>query len=133
MRLAPTRLAVGFTLLTFALAGCGGASKVVVDDAPGAPVKLTVPGTANALAPAPTATPTVAATTTPAAGQTTDNSTTAQAPTPTATPQASDGTAGGGTAAPGTTTDGTTNDQPPPAGSNAQQFEDFCTQNPGAC
>ena len=24
-------------------------------------------------------------------------------------------------------------DSPPPAGSDAQQFEDFCAQNPGAC
>jgi hypothetical protein len=39
----------------------------------------------------------------------------------------------GGTAAPDTGDDSATNDQPPPEGSDAQQFEDFCAQNPGAC
>jgi hypothetical protein len=56
------------------------------------------------------------------------------APTPddtgtTTTPDAS----GGGTAAPEPQADGPTNDTPPPEGSNAEQFEDFCAQNPGAC
>ena len=46
-----------------------------------------------------------------------------------ATPDSS----GGGTAAPDTSADGPTNDTPPPADSEAQQFEDFCAQNPGAC
>jgi hypothetical protein len=40
---------------------------------------------------------------------------------------------GGGTTAPETETDGPTNDTAPPAGSDAEQFEDFCAQNPGAC
>ena len=40
---------------------------------------------------------------------------------------------GGGTAAPSTGDDSATNDTPPPEGSDAQQFEDFCAQNPGAC
>jgi hypothetical protein len=40
---------------------------------------------------------------------------------------------GGGTAAPNTGDDSATNDTPPPEGSDAQQFEDFCAQNPGAC
>jgi len=40
---------------------------------------------------------------------------------------------GGGTAAPNTGGDSATNDTPPPEGSDAQQFEDFCAQNPGAC
>ena len=38
---------------------------------------------------------------------------------------------GGATTAPAT--DGPTGDTPPPAGSEAEVFEDFCTQNPGAC
>jgi hypothetical protein len=40
---------------------------------------------------------------------------------------------GGGTTAPSTESDGPSNDTPPPAGSDAEQFEDFCAQNPGAC
>jgi hypothetical protein len=43
------------------------------------------------------------------------------------------GDANGGTAAPDTGTDSASNDQAPPSGSDAQQFEDFCAQNPGAC
>src|SRR3954447_25164322 len=109
MRLVPRFAAPVITLAVIA-AGCG-VSQVSFQEVPGDPPQVTVPGTAEAFAPTPTATPTatvdasatVAATTpTPAAG-TTD--TTAQ-PAPTATP------------AP-TTTDGTTNDQPPPAGSPA--------------
>jgi hypothetical protein len=47
----------------------------------------------------------------------------------TTTPDASTG----GTAAPDGEADGPTNDTPPPEGSDAQEFEDFCAQNPGAC
>jgi hypothetical protein len=43
------------------------------------------------------------------------------------------GDTSGGTAAPDTGDDTATNDTPPPADSNAQQFEDFCAQNQGAC
>ena len=39
----------------------------------------------------------------------------------------------GGTTAPETEADSPTNDTPPPADSEAEQFEDFCAQNPGAC
>jgi hypothetical protein len=42
-------------------------------------------------------------------------------------------TSGGGTAAPEAEADGPTNDTAPPADSEAEQFEDFCAQNPGAC
>ena len=41
----------------------------------------------------------------------------APAPTPTPTP----------------VPDSPDNDTPPPAGSEAEQFEDFCSENPGAC
>jgi hypothetical protein len=40
---------------------------------------------------------------------------------------------GGGATAPEGETDGPANDTAPPAGSEAEQFEDFCAQNPGAC
>jgi hypothetical protein len=43
---------------------------------------------------------------------------------------AADGGGGATTAPPA---DGPANDTPPPAGSEAEVFEDFCTQNPGAC
>jgi hypothetical protein len=39
----------------------------------------------------------------------------------------------GGTTAPDAEADSPTNDTPPPADSEAEQFEDFCAQNPGAC
>ena len=132
MRFAP-RLAVGITLLVFTIAGCGGAT-VAVQEVPGDPAPLTVPGTAEGLAPAATATPTPTPTETPGA----------DAAAATATPDASgssgeaqtqtapDGTAEGGTEAPGTD-DSATTDQRPPAGSNAEEFEDFCAENPGAC
>jgi hypothetical protein len=125
MRLAHPRLAVPIAMLTLALAGCGGAT-VTVQEVPGDPAQLTVPGDGAALAPdvtpSPTATPTATvdantaeATATPAAGA---------AATP--TPQS---TTGGETPAP----DAATPDQPPPAGSNADEFEAFCAENPGAC
>jgi hypothetical protein len=137
MRFAP-RLAVPVSVLTLALAGCGGAT-VTVQEVPGEPTQLTVPGDAAALAPEATATAT------PTPTPTADANTAAVTPTPDstgtgtgtgtgdATTQAPPaGTTEGGTAAPGTD-DGATNDQPPPAGSNAQKFEDFCAENPGAC
>lgn len=42
-------------------------------------------------------------------------------------------TTGGGTAAPDAEADSPTNDTPPPEDSEAEQFESFCAQNPGAC
>jgi hypothetical protein len=39
----------------------------------------------------------------------------------------------GGTTAPEAEADSPTNDTPPPADSEAEQFENFCAQNPGAC
>ena len=65
-------------------------------------------------------------------------------PTPTAAPDDTGAAAppetaatpedtGGGATAPDEQADSPTNDTPPPAGSDAQQFEDFCAQNPGAC
>jgi len=130
MRSASPRLvAVPIIALSLILAACGG-NTVTVQEVPGDPVSLSVPGSADALAPAatPTPTPTATATETPAAG-------TAQAtPTPDAgttqtTPQTD---TGDGTEAPAGE-DSAATDQPPPAGSDAEQFEDFCAENPGAC
>jgi hypothetical protein len=44
-----------------------------------------------------------------------------------------DGDTSGGVAAPEAAPDGPGNDTPPPPGSEPEQFEDFCAQNPGAC
>src|SRR4051812_37963328 len=62
----PTRLAV--PIIVLALAGCGGA-QVTVNEVPGGPVDLTVPGNAEGLAPvSATATAAASPTETPAAG-----------------------------------------------------------------
>jgi hypothetical protein len=60
---------------------------------------------------------------------TTDNST-QTAPTQTQT-QTAPAQTGGGAAAPPSDTE--KHDVPPPKGSPAQRFEEFCKQNPGAC
>jgi hypothetical protein len=125
------RLATPIALLCLTLAACGGASDATVQEVPGPPAKLTVQG-GDALAPKATATATPdasatetpVATSTPAANTapqgTTQNDTTAQT--------APQGTQGGGAAAP----DGSAQATPAP-GSDAQKFEEFCQQNPGAC
>jgi hypothetical protein len=127
------RLAIPIAMLTL-VAGCGGGSKVVVEEVPGGTSHVTVKG-GEALAPQATPTPTASATPTADAAGTTDGTNTAPAqqqqqqstaqpqstPTPQSTPQ---GTAGGGATAPEAT---------PAPGSDAQQFETFCQQNPGAC
>src|SRR3954452_20792176 len=123
-RMRLVRLAAPAILLALTVAACGG-SQVTVEDVPGAPVELSVPGKADALAPTPTATASAPATATTTA--TSGTATTAQ-PQATATPAPATG--GGGAAAPD---DSANTDQPPPAGSDAQQFEEFCAQNPGAC
>jgi hypothetical protein len=132
LRLAHKRLvAVPFITLTLAITACGG-STVAYQPAPGEPVDLSVPGTGEALAPQVTPTPTPTATQTPEAG-TADAAPTPEADSGTGTTQAAPQTdTGGGNQAPADP-DSATNDQPPPAGSDAQQFEDFCAENPGAC
>ena len=92
MRFASSRLAVGIFALTLAVAGCGG-STVTVQEVPGDPAQLTVPGNGTALAPAATATPTAEAT------ATADPNAPAAAATPAAgaaAPAADDGSAGNG-------------------------------------
>ena len=129
MRLAHPRLAVPIAVLTLALAGCGGAT-VTVQEVPGDPVQLTIPGDGAALAPAATATA--------------DAHADARPPTPTpprprprptpetaATPGAPRARPAAGPRRP---TTATAHDRPAaPAGSNADEFEDFCAENPGAC
>jgi len=120
------RLAILTLLLGALLAACGG-STATVQEAPGPPVALDEPGNAAALAPSATATPTATASAT--ATPTTSTGTTSSGTTGTSTsPSGTSGTT------PSTQTGSTgTSTQPPPPGSDAQKFEQFCAQNPGAC
>jgi hypothetical protein len=124
------RLATPIAVLTLALAGCGGGSKVFVQEVPAGSQNLKVTG-GEALAPKATATPTPTASATATAGTGTAGSATATpsaqtnaTATATATPTTPQSTTGGGATAPAST---------PPPGSGATQFETFCQQNPGAC
>jgi hypothetical protein len=122
------RPAIPIALLCLVLAGCGGGTTVVVPDSPDGTAGLTISGGENL---APQATPTATPSATPTAtttGTSTSTGTTTQsaAPQPTATQAPAQGTAGGGTAAP-------TAQPTPPPGADAQKFEAFCQQNPGAC
>lgn len=123
-------------LLTLAAAGCGG-DEPLAPQVPGPPAEVKVPqasqapGDAAAAQGRGSASDSSTSTNDSTTGTDTSGDTGAGA-TPTPTPAA--GTdQGGGAAAPDATADGPSNDTPPPDGSNAQQFEDFCAQNPGAC
>ena len=115
-------------------AGCGG-SEVGYQEVPGPPVEVTAPsGTVDAAGggdatptPTPTATAEPGATTAPE-----DQSGTAPAPSTDTGATDPAGADSGGATAPAQE-DSAANDTAPPAGSEAQQFEDFCAQNPGAC
>jgi hypothetical protein len=127
MRARRGLLIVPALLLALVLAGCGGGT-VARDEVPGGPVTLSVPSDRTAGAAAATPTPSGSATPTPT-------------PSATATPGTGTGTQATATATPASSATGTTpsqtdspsNDTAPPAGSDAQQFEDFCAQNEGAC
>jgi hypothetical protein len=123
-------------LMAFVAAGCGG-SDTSATQVPGPPVDVTIPessnppgsGAASGSNSGASATATPTSTPDSSTGGTSGDTGTTTGSTGTGTT----GDATGGTAAPDTGTDSATNDQPPPDGSNAQQFEDFCAQNPGAC
>jgi hypothetical protein len=124
-------------LLAIAVAGCGGGDEIA-PEVPGGPADVTLPsGTVE-----PTSTTdedtgttdedtgsTDDSTTDDGTGTTDDGTTTPPADeTGATTPDTS-----GGTTAPEAEADSPTNDTPPPDGSDAEQFEDFCEQNEGAC
>lgn len=126
-------------LLALVAAGCGG-DDASAPEVPGPPADVVIPEAADA--------PTGAAdeqgddaNTDDTGDATTDEGTTddsgdTTAPEETAPPTDTGTvpeTSEGGTAAPEAEADGPSNDTPPPEGSNAEQFEDFCAQNPGAC
>jgi hypothetical protein len=126
-------------LLALVAAGCGGGDDMA-PEVPGPPADVVIPESAEAPGDA-SASQDEGTTdesgdeqtddtgTTDDSGGTTAPEETAPADPGTTTPDTSEG----GTAAPEAEADGPTNDTPPPEGSNAEQFEDFCAQNPGAC
>ena len=107
------RIALILSLFALGLAGCGDDDDESATTIPTVP--LSVPGdeTSTLGDESDTTADTVPDTATPVP---------TPAPTPTPTP----------TPAP-VTPDSPDNDTPPPAGSEAEQFEDFCSENPGAC
>jgi hypothetical protein len=126
-------------LLAVAAAGCGGDDSAT-PQVPGAPANMTIPDSGESPAEAAaaaqdrnsddTSTSDSDSSTTDDSTSTDDTGTTGS--TDTGTGDTSAG-ADGGTAAPDTGEDTAGNDTAPPAGSDAEQFEDFCAQNPGAC
>jgi hypothetical protein len=116
------------------VAGCGGGDDVA-PEVPGAPADFVVPETTvQAAGDEEAATTDEDATTDETAPEdTTGGATEETAPSTDQGAAAPEESTGGGTAAPETQADGPTNDTAPPAGSEAEQFEDFCAQNPGAC
>jgi hypothetical protein len=124
-------------LLGLAAAGCGGDDQPA-PEVPGPPADVVIPESAEAPARAGSGDDegTTDGTSEEDTDGTTDDSGTTTPPEETAPPADETGTtpdSGGGTTAPEADADSPTNDTPPPEGSNAEQFEDFCAQNPGAC
>jgi hypothetical protein len=114
------------------LAGCGSGDELA-PQVPGPPADVSIPDAG--VSPSGDAAD--------ESGTTDDSTGSTDEPTPEAT-AAPEGTGDTGTAQPDASggaaapepepqADSPTNDTAPPEGSNAQQFEDFCAQNPGAC
>ena len=105
------RIALILSLFALGIAGCGGDDDESATTIPTVPLSVPGDGTSTLGDETDTTADTVPDTATPVP---------APAPTPAPAP------------AP-VTPDSPDNDTPPPAGSEAEQFEDFCTENPGAC
>ncbi len=123
-------LVAGLLFVVLLAAGCGGDDELA-PQVPGPPAAVTVPDAG--VSPSGDAAE-------EDSSSTDDSADPDATETPTAEPEGTGDTgaaepdASGGTAAPAEPqADGPTNDTAPPEGSNAQQFEDFCAQNPGAC
>ena len=108
------RIALVLSLFAWGVAGCGGDDD---DDAATTipTIPLSVPGDETS---------TIDESSTDTTVDTTPEVAPTPAPTPTPTPAP--------TPTP-VTPDSPDNDTPPPAGSEAEQFENFCSENPGAC
>ena len=146
----PAARTASFLLISAVLAvgavGCGG-SEVSYNEVPGPPADVTIPDDNSSLSggtsgdasgdATPTATPTPETGAAAPEDQTGDTGTNTAAPTDAGTAPATDGTDAAPTDSGGTTApaepDSPANDAAPPEGSEAQQFEDFCAENPGAC
>ena len=138
MRAARSATALLCTVaLAAGIAGCGG-GEIDYEEVPGPPVEVSIPSETVEAGDSADADATATPTPTPEPGSTTapsDQSGDTGAAPSTGTGTAStgtDGTDSGGATAPAEE-DSAANDTAPPAGSEAQQFEDFCAQNPGAC
>jgi hypothetical protein len=144
MRAARTATSLLCTVaLAFGAAGCGG-SEVDYQEVPGPPADVTIPSDTSSLGdtsasgdatptPTPTATAEPGGTTAPdSQSGSTGTAPSTSAGTGTTGTTGTSGTDSGGASAPAQQ-DSASNDTAPPAGSDAQQFEDFCAQNPGAC
>ena len=105
------RIALILSLFALGIAGCGDDDDESATTIPTVPLSVPGDGTSTLGDETDTTADTVPDTATPVP---------VPAPTPAPTP------------AP-VTPDSPDNDTPPPAGSEAEQFEDFCTENPGAC
>ena len=107
------RIALVLSLFALGIAGCGGDDD---DDAATTipTIPLSVPGDETSTVDESTDT------TVDTVPEVTPTPTPTPAPTPTPTPTP-------------VTPDSPDNDTPPPAGSEAEQFENFCSENPGAC
>jgi hypothetical protein len=123
-------------LLIIGAAGCGGGDDLA-PEVPGPPADVALPEATVAPAADENAD---SGDNTDDTSSTDDEATTDQSTTPedtgTGTTDDTGATtpdASGGTTAPDAEADSPTNDTPPPADSEAEQFEDFCAQNPGAC
>jgi hypothetical protein len=113
---AKRRTALILSLFALGIAGCGGDDDE--GDATTVPtIPLSVPGEDSTLSEDESTTGTTVETTPDTSG-----GVPAPAPTPTPTPTP-----------PAQTPDSPDNDTPPPQGSEAEQFESFCDENPGAC
>lgn len=128
-------LPILLALLALVLGACGG-DQEAADVRPVSTPELTLPtdGGASSSRAGGDATSTTDTT------DTTDTTATGTEPTTSDTAQSGGASAPtspdtGGQSAPGAQApaDSETNDQPPPQGSPAEKFEDFCQQNPGAC
>jgi hypothetical protein len=105
------RIALILSLFALGIAGCGGDDDESATTIPTVP--LSVPGDGTS---------TLGDETDTTADTVPDTATPVPAPVPTPAPAPAP-----------VTPDSPDNDTPPPAGSEAEQFEDFCTENPGAC